>query len=361
VKAKKIFAIFGGFFLAALFLFVGTKELQNSRRIVDHGKTTIGTILELDEQRTAKGGRLYYIEVEYRTDTGVTLSKEVKVKRSLFEAVNVADPIKVHYLPEDPSICALGETISLQYANIIWGAVFLIGTTVLIIFFKQPANHEELVDSLQQNIEFLKVTHHEWVPADSKKFKHLDLAFYDTIKRNLEHIGYRFISDVEDLTVRQNSGVKCFARQFISPDESTVAGIYHMRPIWHHRVLGAKEAKVTEFESRFSDGSFVVTGNAEMAGKLDSPPEIDSRQFAAGTLWNVVLDAHRFRVQQHLASSRALQVIPFKNEGDIISALSEQRRIIGEFRRRAGLSKRELERIVEMKGRDVDNLHAALS
>jgi hypothetical protein len=361
MKPKKILTILGGLFVSAVFLLVGVKELQNSRRLIDHGKTTTGKILDLDEQRTAKGGHLYYIEVEYRTETGVPLTRKVKVKRSVFNSVNVSDPIKVHYLPECPSICALGETVPLEYSNIIWGAGFLGGAIFLMLFIKQPADHEEAVDVVAREVNFLKTTHHEWSHANPKQFPHLDSAFYDTTKRHLEHVGYRFISDLEDLTVRKHSGVKVFVRQLISPDESIAAGIYHFKPIWQHRVLGAKQAKVTEFESWFSDGTFVVTGNAEMAGRLDSPPEIDSLQFASGTPWNIVLDAHRLRVQKHLASRPAVQAIRYKTEDDLIRAGSEQRRIKGDFRQHAGLSKAELERITGKKNQEIDNLHAALT
>lgn len=97
---------------------MGIRDFRNSKRLIDHGIATTGKVLDLEERRSRKGRQSYYIEAEYETAAGSTLTRRVQVKAELFESVQSGSPIKVHYLPEDPTVCTLGENVSLQYSNI---------------------------------------------------------------------------------------------------------------------------------------------------------------------------------------------------------------------------------------------------
>lgn len=140
-----------------------------------------------------------------------------------------------------------------------------------------------------------------------------------------------------------------------------MADLYHFVPKFPLRVLGAKPAKVLDLETWFSDGAFVCTSNAEMAGKLDSPPAIDALRLPAGTTWDMLLETHQRRVGKYLAAHPGVKPVRLEGMADVRRAQDEQQRIKAEFRKRTGLSKTELERMAGTQGRGVDRLHDALT
>jgi hypothetical protein len=132
-KFKSTLAIICSFLLGTLLLVLGIQQFLSSKRLIDHGKVAMGKVLDFEQRRKRGGGRDFYLQVEYQTDGAATFTCKAQVKRALFDSVRVSGPIKVHYLPEAPSVCAVGETVSLQYMDILLGAVFL-GTAIFLIF-----------------------------------------------------------------------------------------------------------------------------------------------------------------------------------------------------------------------------------
>jgi hypothetical protein len=197
--------------------------------------------------------------------------------------------------------------------------------------------------------------------VDAAKFKYLDLAFYDNGRRHLEALGYRYLDDQENVTLRRRSGISTFIRILLSRDQTTMADFYHFIPRFALRILGAKSSKVLDLETWFSDGCFVCTSNAEMAGKLESPPAIDALRLPAGTAWDMLLEAHQRRVNKYLATHPGVTPVKLTGLADVRRAQDEQQRIKAEFRRRIGLSRTELERFAGAQGREVDRLHDALT
>jgi hypothetical protein len=116
-----------------------------------------------------------------------------------------------------------------------------------------------------------------------------------------------------------------------------------------------------DFETWFTDGCFVCTSNAEMAGKLDSPPAIDALHMPAGTPWDILIQAHRNRVGKYLANHPGVQPVKLNGPADVSRARDEQQRIKAEFRQRTGLSRAELERLGGQQGKAVDELHDSLT
>src|SRR5207247_4498873 len=112
-------------------------------------------------------------------------------------------------------------------------------------------------------------------------------------------------------------------------------------------VLGAKEAKALDLESWFSNGCFVCTSNAEMAGKLDPPREIDALHLPAATPWEMLLETHTRRVSDYLAAHAGIAAVQLNGMPDMRRAQEAQQRIKAEFRKNRGLSTPELERIAQ--------------
>jgi len=92
-----------------------------------------------------------------------------------------SDPaMKVHYLPEDPGVCAVGEKVEMKFANIVWGLVMLGGAIYLVLYFKQPMDAHETAEQVATEFSKLCVGKHENVPTDARRFQHLDLAWLET-------------------------------------------------------------------------------------------------------------------------------------------------------------------------------------
>jgi len=218
----------------------------------------------------------------------------------------------------------------------------------------------EAAENLNESVKTLALTRHEYASVDARKFKHLDLAYYDNIRRQLESIGYQYLDDQENVTLRRRSGTRTFVRMFLGRDQATMAELYHFIPKFTLRVLGAKPVKVLGFETWFSDGCFVVTNNAELSGKLDSPPAIDALRLPAGTSWNLLVESHQRRIAKYLAGHPGVTPVKLGGMDDVRKAQDEQQRIKSEFRKRVGLSKAELERFAGTRGPDVDRIHDAL-
>ena len=361
-KSKKILSIIGLLVMGVVFIFVGSKDMVHSRQLAALGKTTTGQVIDGEDDVS---GRLhlhtYYLQVRFRPGQAGALSPRIEVSKGVYQSGQIGSTVTVHYLPDDPTICQAGETVQTRFGNLLWGIGFLLGAGYLVLFFQQPVDQKEAVERLGESVKTLSLAQFEYISVGAAKFKHLDLAFYDEGRCHLEKLGYRFLDDQENVTLRCRSGISTFIRILLSGDQITMADFYHFVPKFASRVLGAKSAKVLDLETWFSDGSFVCTSNAEMAGKLESPPAIDALRMPALTSWDKLLETHQRRIGKYLASHPGVTAVQLKGMADVRRAQDEQQRIKAEFRKRIGLSRMELEQFAGTQGREVDQLHDALT
>jgi hypothetical protein len=361
-KSKKILAIIGGIVFGIFLTVYGGKECLHSRQLATRGLSTTGEALETEDHVS---GRLrthtYYVQVRFQPERGATVQKRVSVDEDVFDAAQNNPKVRVFYLAEDPTICAVGETVKLRYGHLLFGILALLGAGYLLVFFKAPADEEEAVEGIEDGLKNLTKSKFEYAPADARRFRHLDLAFYDDLRKNLEAQGYRHVGDRENLSLRKPSIPRTFIRYLIGPDNTTMAAIYHFKPGWMLGVLGAKDSKVLDLETWFSNGSFVCTSNAEMAGKLNTPPEINALRLPAATTWEMLLQTHERRVSEYLAAHAGVAPVKLESMDDVHRAQDEQQRIKAEFRRQTGLTKEELERIAGGSSKQLDKLHDALA
>jgi len=361
-KIKKILAITVGLIAGLLFLVHGYKELSHSQQLKARGQVTTGEVLDAEDHVS---GRLhwhaYYLEVRFQPNHGETCQPRVKVSDEVYETATIGGSVPVHYLPEDPANCQVGPAVELRYGNLLWGIGCLLGAGYLLVFFAQPADEKEAAERINESFKTLELSQYEYASANAKNFTHLDLAYYDRTQHQLEALGYRFLADEENVTLRQRTGVRVFNRLLLSSDQTTMTELYHFIPKFTLRMLGAKPVKVLGFETWFSDGCFVVTNNAELSGKLDSPPAIDALRLPAGTGCDLLLPAHQRRVARHLAGHPGVTPVKIAGLAGYRKAQDEQQRIKSEFRKRVGLTKAELERFAEGKDVAVDRLHDAIT
>lgn len=354
-KFKKILTIIIGIVLGVFFLTYGTKEYLRSKRLAADGKTAQGEISVVEDNVTfIQRSRLYHLRVKFQTENQTSCEERVTVPKAVYDTASVGDKVQVHYLAEDPSNCQMGETVQIHYGNILWGFVFIFAAGFTLVNFRNPTNEAEVAEHIGEKVKTLALDHFEYVSVKAEDFKNVDHNFYNSVQRGLEGHGFVYLDDQENVTLRKRSGLQTFLRHLLGPDQSTMAVIYHF-------VRGVKSAKVLDLETWFSDGSFVCTSNAEMAGKLDSPPAIDALRMRAETTWEVLLQTHQSRIYEYLESHPGTTPVKLNGMADIRRAQTEQQRIKSEFRKRTGLTKAELERIAGSKSPELDRIHDELT
>ena len=356
-KSKKILAIVVLFIMGPAFIYWGVGELNDSRKLKHHGQSTIGVATEKSSYRR-RFSTSYNVKAEFKTQSGQILTESFDVDEATYDRVEADPAIKVHYLPENPKVCVAGETVKLKFWNIVWGVVFLAGGIYLVLYFKQPTNEKEAAQQVADELQKLCVGENEYVPADARQFKHLDLAWLDASKEHLENLGFPFLQDTENRTLSKSSSVKTFLRMHLGRQGTAMASLYHFKTGLLMRMIGAKEARVLDVETEFANGQWVCTGNAEAAAALQSPPGVDSLQLPAGTPLDTVVQAHDTRVAKFLAKNPGVTVRRAEGIEDILRAQNRLHKIKAVFRRSHGISKAELEKIAGMKGQDVDKIQA---
>jgi hypothetical protein len=357
-KFKKVWAIIALFVMGPCFIVMGTRELLNSRKLKDHGKTAMGIATEKSSHRRRRS-TTYYVKVQFQTESGKTYTESFDVSEKEYDRVESDPVVKVHYLPEDPRICAAGETVKMKFGNILWGLGFLGGAVFLILYFKQPIDEDEAAEHVAASVGQLCIGKHEYAPVDARRFKHLDLAWLNASQQKLESLGFGFLQDMENLTLsRGSSGPKTFLRMHLGRNGTAMAALYHFKLGFLLRMIGAKEARVCDVETEFSNGQWVCTGNAEAAGALQSPPGVDTLQLPASTPIEAVVQAHDARMAKFMARCPEARPVRMATIEDSLRAQDRLQEIKAAFRRGHGISKTELENIAGMKGAEVNAIQA---
>lgn len=352
-KSKKILAIALGLFFGAAFLVVGTKEFSRSKQLAAHGRATQGEVVMVEDRSTVgPRSRVHYLRVKFQAD-GESREERVSVSTPVYSSAQPGDVVQVHYLPENPAICQIGDSVQLKYGNIVWGIVFVLGAGYLLVNFNRPANESEAAERIGEQVKTLAQDHFQYVSVKAEDFKNVDLSFYDSVRHGFEGRGFVYLDDQQNVTLCKQSGVKTFLRYLLGPDNSTMAAIYHFN-------RGSRSLKIVDVETWFSDGCFVCTSNAEMAAKLDTPPEIGALRMASETTWETLLETHQGRVAEYLASHPGVKPVQLNGMADIRRAQEAQQRIKAAFRKKTGLSKTELERIAGGPSPVVDRIHDEL-
>lgn len=213
---------------------------------------------------------------------------------------------------------------------------------------------DEAANAILQNLAAVYVPTHDYHRVEARDYSHLDLSFYDSTTEFLRGEGFTPMADVQDRTLEQAPGNvlhPVFIRAMVSAEGSTSAGIYHARikPLWLRLllfVMGKSRMKVVDFETEFSDGTYVCTSNAMAASSMKLPPSIDVLYLSSRSSPSQVLKAHRDRVSRHASShlgARALTVGSFE---EMVCAQNRMNALKAAFRGElGGITKEELERL----------------
>ena len=175
--------------------------------------------------------------------------------------------------------------------------------------------------NILRNAKILYSGAHEYREVSLDEFPHLDAAHYDAGRQALEADGFTWLADVEDVTVTAAGGAMMPAamRMMAGDEGAVIAAIYHARA----RCAEASY-RIADFETPLEDGTFMITSNAALAGKLASPPEVHAEFHADDTPLATLLARHRERLAEHARTHAGVAALPTST---LAEALQHQERL----------------------------------
>jgi hypothetical protein len=196
---------------------------------------------------------------------------------------------------------------------------------------------------------------HEFARIAAAAFPEADLGFYDGVRRDLEAKGYRWLADVEDLTLsRIYPENRTFQRLVVDAGGMIRVSIYHLHPrgvvvsMLQLVQLYPRNLRVVELATEIQ-GTFLVTSNTHGIDRLEPPPEAKVERLALRTPIAEVVGKHEARVTAHLRAHPERTPVAFLSYEEVLASMARAHVAMARHRQQVGgLSRDELERL---KGR----------
>lgn len=196
---------------------------------------------------------------------------------------------------------------------------------------------------------------HELVRVTPAAFPEADLEFYDRVRLELEGRRYRWLADVEDLTMsRIYPQNRTFLRLFVDAGGMVRASAYHLHPrgvvvsLLQLVQLFPRHLRVLELVSEIH-GKFLVTSNTHGVDRLEPPPEARVERLPLATPLAELVTRHEARITEVLRAHPERSPTTFESFEDVLASMSRAHVAMARHRQKiGGLSRDELERL---KGR----------
>jgi hypothetical protein len=193
-----------------------------------------------------------------------------------------------------------------------------------------------------------------------------DTEFYDQSRDELLQRGFILLGDLRDASAPRGSAIhKTPVRVLVDAKGTimvTVAVVqFPIAERLRNELSGLPTDGTIDLETEFSDGRFILTSNAESAGLIDFPPQIDTRFFRAGTKIATLLREHRRRVRARLLAHPRLSVRTVSAVREYGESQARQGELKAQFKKKNGyVSEREVRRIAQRGTETALALQAAL-
>jgi hypothetical protein len=188
-----------------------------------------------------------------------------------------------------------------------WTVVALLALWITFRTFSPAAGAQRIREAKKKIYQ--TVAEPKIVQADS--YSHLDLDFYRATSAALQSRGFRVLGDI-DPGQPIPMARPLFIRISASADGGVMASVYNYRARGLARLLTPthRDVRTIDFESEFSDGTFVVTSNAYAARHLTPPPAISTAYLESDVALHALLSRHLERIAEHVEgrNCRAVQI-----------------------------------------------------
>lgn len=222
---------------------------------------------------------------------------------------------------------------------------------------------EQAARSIQETHQQLWSSELSIVPVDSRDYPHADKKFYENTRKLLEGYGFRFLGDVDFKKMRVPLVLPTMVRQMVSPDGLTYVFFYQCKAsLWiraltyftSFRKIG--NSKVTDFDSEFDDGSFVMTSNSQAASKFNQPETINQECYPDRSVEDLG-SLHYQRIVDH-ANARNCRPLVFTTQAQINQSAERSHAIKSQFRSsKQGLSREEFRRASGSDSKTTDEIY----
>jgi len=361
MKVKSIILILAAFVLGPLCFWSGIHDYRNSQRLAAQGRTATAEVLDRVTQYRSRGANRYYLSVQFQTETAQDIRMRVPVTQETYSHANTGGTTTVRYLPSNPNLCAVGETVNTWMGSFVSGSVLLLSGCVLMFAARARSNTRKAAVKVAGHVAGLCETHYEYASVNANDFGHLDLGWYGASQQWLEKKGFGLLGDEENLTFRRTSkGNRTLLRTMLSRDGTCLAYIYHFKPNTTRGASGGEGFRILELQTHFANGAFLTTSNAEAAGKLNSPPGIDALHLTATASREEVFAAHTRRLEAFLSANPGIAPGLMTSLDDVHRVQNALQAIKAAYRGNTGITKEELQRIAgsRLAPCQIDALHA---
>jgi hypothetical protein len=196
---------------------------------------------------------------------------------------------------------------------------------------------------------------HELARVSPAAFPEADIAFYDRARQELEARGYRWLADVEDLTLsRIYPANRTFVRLFVDGGGMIRASAYHLHPrgavvsLLQLVQLYPRHLRVLELVSEVG-GEFLVTSNTHGVDRLEPPPEARVERMPLATPMAEILARHGARITEYVRAHPERLPRTYETYEAVLDSIARAHVAMARHRQKVGgLSRDELERL---KGR----------
>jgi len=120
-KFKQILLVGGAVLFGGLFVVTGWFEYRDTKKLASEGKAVVAQVLEKDIERGRRGRKSYYVSVQFKTESGATVQQRLRVSSSQYDAASPGGTVPAHYLPNDPTVCQVGEKVEAKWSGILIG------------------------------------------------------------------------------------------------------------------------------------------------------------------------------------------------------------------------------------------------
>lgn len=190
---------------------------------------------------------------------------------------------------------------------------------------------------------------------------------YDAVQRRLEALGFRYLGDVEPISmpVDPRMAKPAVMRMLVTDDGTVMAGFYQLVLRWTPtgilaRYLGGA-GMMLDLITIFPDGTIVETSNAEPAKVWTDPPFL-WREFVPRTAAvEEVADVHADRVMDKLIGDPGVLPVSVHSLLEVVAASDATERAKRAWRKSIGwITRDELSRLSRLSGARLDALEQAV-
>jgi hypothetical protein len=233
---------------------------------------------------------------------------------------------------------AVGKTgaVVLVVLGTVWVLPFLL-LLALRIFIKRTVGKlgKDFAEAGRRIVQDGKAMYgeiHEYRAATEADFAGLDREFYESTGSELASLGFRYLGDLVNESIAALKGVTPVIRVMTSADGTTVAAFYHLNSARRPD----RKLLTCEFETEFSDGTFLTSGNTQESNPLTPPPRIHARRYPRATPVSQLVQLHEAERQKLMAADAGLTCTSVNTVPELVEFQKRQQQIKNDFRKGIG-------------------------